>query len=140
MRELSCNHLHVEDSWHPFQYNIFKDHLAVNHANICREIDFLVQHRFVSVTYYLGAFPRMFLRIYIIPFDLANVQGELRVRKEIILGPARRYLRKLLPMITQDHDNWNGDGLPVHYPPLIPSAKVISYVPPHKVAYYILLG
>ena len=140
VQEFICNHTHAEDNWHPFQHNVFKDRLAVNDASVCREIEFLVQHRFISVTYRLGPLPRIFLRIYIVPFDLTNVQGKLRVRKEIILGPARRYFRRLLPKITQDHDNWNGDGLPGYYPTLIPVAKVNSYFPPREDAHYMLLG
>ncbi|KAG6817776.1 hypothetical protein H0H87_003184 [Tephrocybe sp. NHM501043] len=46
------------------------------------------------------------LRIYIIPYDLANVQGQLRIRKKDILSPARRYLRRLLPLIIQDRETW----------------------------------
>jgi hypothetical protein len=143
IQEFTCNHIHAEDSWHPFQHNIFKDHLVVDDTSVCREIEFLVEHRFVSVTYRLGPLQRVYLRIYIIPFDLANVQGKLRVRKEIVLSPARRYLRTLLPKITQDSDNWNGNGLPGHYPTLILSAKVFlislcgenaDYIPARTIA------
>jgi hypothetical protein len=139
VQESVCNHTHAEDGWHPFQNNLFKGHLTVEDASVCREIEFLVQHRFISVTYRLGSLTRVFLRIYIIPFDLANVQGKLRVRKEVILGPARRYLKTLLPKIVQAADNWNGDGFPGHYPSLILSAKVASYFPREKGPQYILV-
>jgi hypothetical protein len=128
-QEFTCRHIHAEDNWHPFEYDVFKDHLAVDDASVCREIEFLVQHRFLAVTYRLSPLQTVYFRIYIIPFDLANVQGKLRVRKEIILGPARRYLRILFPKITQDSDNWNGDGIAGHYPSFIPSAKVVPRFP-----------
>lgn len=123
IQEFICNHVHAEDGWHPFQHNVLKDHLAIDDASLCKEIKFLTEHRFVSVTYRAASLRRVFMRIYFIPFDLANVQGKLRVRKEIILGPARRYLRALLPKITQDSDSWNGNDLSSHCPTLIPSAK-----------------
>jgi len=137
VQEVICNHTHAEDGWHPFEHSVLKDHLAVDDANVCREIEFLVQHRFIAVTYCLGPLPRVFLRIYIIPFDLANVQGKLRVRKEITLNPARRYLRTLLPKISQNSVNWNGDGLLDHSSTLIPSTKVASYLLNGEDAHYI---
>jgi len=61
----------------------------------------------------------MALRIYFIPYDLPNVQGKLRVRKENVLNPAKRYMRNLVPRISQD---WMGlettafmPNLQVHY-------------------------
>jgi hypothetical protein len=53
---------------------------------------------------------KLILRVYLIPYDLANVQGKLRVRKDNILNPAKRYLRNLLPIISQDFGKWR-DGL-----------------------------
>jgi hypothetical protein len=50
----------------------------------------------------------MLLRIYLIPYDLPNVQGKLRVRKSSILNPAKRYMRTLLSRIIQDYDGWRG--------------------------------
>ncbi|KAG6873801.1 hypothetical protein C0995_011026 [Termitomyces sp. Mi166 len=64
------------------------------------------------------------MRVYIIPHDLANVQGQLRIRKKEILGPARRSLRKLLPRLIQDQTSWLEGTVPPDFSPrLIPNNK-----------------
>ncbi|GLB34634.1 putative SNF2 family protein N-terminal domain [Lyophyllum shimeji] len=118
-----CDHAHSEDGWHLFEGKNFDQRLVANNE-LCREMDFLIKHRFISVTYRLGPSMSVVLRIYIIPHDLADVQGQLRIRKEIILAPARRYLRNLLPNVIQDRESWDRGVCPFNQSPtLVPSVK-----------------
>lgn len=108
-----CNHIHSEDGWHPFQGHTFtKGHLARSQdQELCSQLDFLVLYRFLTVTYRIGPSARIiFLRIYIIPYDLPNVKGVLRRRSRdvAILDRAGRYMKTLLPWITQDQYTWAG--------------------------------
>ncbi|KAF8197540.1 hypothetical protein BJ912DRAFT_922970 [Pholiota molesta] len=88
---------------------------------LCIALDYLVRERFIAATYRSNAFGFMDVRIYLIPYDLSNVQGKLRIRKDTILNEARRYLRDLFPRISQDVDRWNGlrptDGETMILPP-----------------------
>ncbi|KAG5341489.1 hypothetical protein C0989_010062 [Termitomyces sp. Mn162] len=64
------------------------------------------------------------LRLYIIPHDLANVKGQLRLRKKEILGPARRSLGRILPRLIQDQTSWLEGTIPPEFSPrLISNAK-----------------
>ncbi|KAF5386941.1 hypothetical protein D9615_001552 [Tricholomella constricta] len=117
---VTCHHSHLEDGWHPFEGSLFDQRLLADNE-LCREIDFLIKHHFISVTYWLGPSMLVVLRIYIIPYDLPNVHGQLRIRKEIILVPARRYLRNLLPNVIQSQDSWD-----LGVRPLNPSAYLVS--------------
>lgn len=74
----------------------------------CQELAFLVKERFISVTYRATYDGALAIRIYIIPHDLSNGQGALRIRKESVLNPAKRYMRSLLPRISQNVEKWNG--------------------------------
>ncbi|KIP07794.1 hypothetical protein PHLGIDRAFT_405997 [Phlebiopsis gigantea 11061_1 CR5-6] len=88
---------------------------------IVRLLDFLILHHFVSVTCRIGLFAQRFMlvmRVYLIPHDLANVDGRLRRRDEVaICTPARKYLSTLLPRLSIKKAAWNGisgpgDGTP----------------------------
>ncbi|KAF8969663.1 SNF2 family N-terminal domain-containing protein [Flammula alnicola] len=104
-----CDHTHAEDGWHHFRAHLVIPHLSsADDITFCRGLEYLVNECFVSATYRSNHDGLMAVRIYLIPHDLANMQGKLRVRKENILAPARRYLRSLLPKISQDVDKWNG--------------------------------
>ncbi len=72
---------------------------------------FLVHHRFVAATYALENEQRLlFIRIYLIPWDLPGSKGELRARDEdAILRPGRRRLKDLFLRIRQDCSLWAGD-------------------------------
>lgn len=55
----------------------------------------------------------MYLRVYLVPFDLANVQGRLRTRDEAtILVPARKCLKSLLQQLVTDVALWEGNDEP----------------------------
>ncbi|KAF8077645.1 hypothetical protein FPV67DRAFT_1462505 [Lyophyllum atratum] len=108
---VACNHAHVGDGWHPFEGRLFDQRLLTDNA-LCREMDFLIKHRFIAATYRLGASAAV-LRVYIIPYDLENIQGRLRIRKEVILAPARRCMRNLLPKVIQSQASWDLGAPPI---------------------------
>ncbi|CAA7270930.1 unnamed protein product [Cyclocybe aegerita] len=104
-----CEHAHVEDGWHEFQAQQVVPQLSnAEDVAFCRGLEFLIKQRFISCTCRCTPDNRMALRVYLIPYDLANVQGKLRIRKDNILSPAKRYLRALVPKISQDIGRWNG--------------------------------
>jgi hypothetical protein len=104
-----CDHNHAEDDWHRFDASGITSRLVDPQSiAFCQELDFLVKQSFISVTYRYSANGQMTLRIYLIPYDLPNVQGKLRVRKSNVLNPAKRYMRTLLSRIIQDHHGWLG--------------------------------
>ncbi|KAF9469380.1 P-loop containing nucleoside triphosphate hydrolase protein [Collybia nuda] len=111
-QSILCGHVHANDSWHLFDGTLFGERFYAGDNTLSSGIKFLVKHHFISATYQLESSTALFLRIYAIPYDLRNVQGKLRVRKEAVLAPARRYLRALLPRITQNPESWQGRALP----------------------------
>ncbi|KAI0929045.1 hypothetical protein AcW2_004861 [Taiwanofungus camphoratus] len=58
----------------------------------------------------------LYLRIYLIPWDLPHAHGRLRMRDTSIINLARKYLNILLPKIVQDDRNWEGE-------PSVPSSR-----------------
>jgi hypothetical protein len=125
IRHTICDHKRAEDDWHYFdasgmisRFNDPQDTI------LCRELDFLVKQSFLSVTYRCADDGRMVLRIYLIPYDLPDVQGKLRVRKSNILNTAKRYMRTLLSRIIQDHNGWLGLPLTADARELIPDRVV----------------
>jgi hypothetical protein len=110
--ESSCDHHHDEDGWHTLRGRpILQRLLTPEDDLLLRELDFLITHLFISCTCRLNRLGNVLhVRIYLIPHDLANVQGRLRIRDEAtILSPARRYLKVLLQRIVQDDTLWEGD-------------------------------
>lgn len=110
VKDQICDHTHAEDGWHVFNAQALVPHLLDStDAAFCHELDFLIKQRFVSITYSsVNSGQLILLRLYLIPYDLSDVQGKLHVRKETILNPAKRYMRTLLPKITRDIDAWFG--------------------------------
>lgn len=103
-----CSHAHAEDDWHHFDAHAVLPHLS-NEDDIvlCQELAFLTKERFVSLTYRASQDGMMVIRVYLIPYDLSNGQGVLRMRKDNVLNPARRYMRGLLPRISQSPEKWD---------------------------------
>lgn len=121
-----CAHSHAEDDWHILQPSRLLTHIKEEvELTLCRELDFLIHHEFLLATY-REFNDMMSIRIYIVPYDLANVQGRLRNRKEAIVSPARRYFQRLLPRISQDIASWNGVGLASGVRPLFSDLPVCS--------------
>lgn len=96
----SCDHTHEEDGWHRF----------TNPTGEWDGLAFLIKHEFVAVTCRLSDDRlALVIRIYVIPWDLANYGGKLRLRDESkVLAPARKYLRALFPKIVRDPAAWEG--------------------------------
>lgn len=85
--------------------------------SFCKGLDFLVQNNFISITYYVpSGGSSLFLRIYLIPFDLPGAGGKLRMRKDNILLPAKRYLSGLFLRISQNPYCWEGRAAHDHQP------------------------
>lgn len=82
--------------------------------SLMRMLDFLVVHQFIAVTCRVEGWSYssvLHLRVYLIPYDLANVEGKLRRRDEAtVLNPARNYLRQLLLKLSRDPETWNAES------------------------------
>ena len=126
-QHLICDHTHAQDGWHSFNVHSIIPHLSdAEDVSFCRQIEFLVKHQFILATYRATHDAKMALRIYLIPCDLSNVQGKLRVRGNNILAPAKRYLRQLLPKIISSEEIWNG---------LQPTKEITTLIPNPKACY-----
>ena len=126
-QHLICDHRHAQDGWHYFSAHSVIPYLSDSEdISFCRQIEFLVKHRFIMATYRATYDAAMALRIYLIPYDLPNVQGKLRVRGESVLAPAKRYLRQLLPRIINNEEIWNG---------LEPTGEISALIPSSKACY-----
>jgi len=105
--ERYCEHYHADDGWHPYLGAApFLPLTNLNDVNLCKNLEFLARHRFLSATYRIYGGGKLVFRIYLTPYDLPGARGTLRVRQENVMAPARRYLRSLLPMIEK---SWEGD-------------------------------
>ncbi|KAH9950194.1 SNF2 family N-terminal domain-containing protein [Amylocystis lapponica] len=73
-------------------------------------LDVLIEHHFIAATCFIGLPGHtLYVRVYLIPFDLANVQGQLRMRDETsVLSPSRPRLKLLLSRICQGSQKWEG--------------------------------
>jgi len=117
-----CTHGHAEDGWHPFRSGVLLPHLSnADDASICTGLDFLVDHQYLSASYrFHDSAEHIYVRIYIIPYDLPGVEGKLFLRSEVVTRRARLYLRRLLPMIDQNLEKWQGHlDIDLCQPPLI---------------------
>ena len=111
-RDVPCSHLHATDGWHVLPSAATLEPMLVpNDTPLLRlrQLDFLMKHSFIAATCRLDAVVNiLFVRIYLIPWDLPGVHGKLRVRDEIsVVAPARRHLRNILAEIVQDDDAWD---------------------------------
>ncbi|KAI0062218.1 hypothetical protein BV25DRAFT_1885404 [Artomyces pyxidatus] len=120
--ESLCDHRHAEDNWHYFLGEALLPHLLhPDQVELCRQIDFLILHKFLAARCSLGASGILHCRIYVIPFDLPNVRGSLRNRDEFsVLKPARACLRNVLPRVVQDMGSWHSDDS-------VPSTRITKY-------------
>jgi hypothetical protein len=103
----------AEDGWHVFAGPLILKYLnnGEDHT-LVHELEFLVLHKFTFASFLLADSNHIFIRIYLIPFDLPGVQGRLRVRRDAIVGPARRCLAGLLPKICRNRECWDGRSVP----------------------------
>ncbi|KAI0332592.1 hypothetical protein GY45DRAFT_1369061 [Cubamyces sp. BRFM 1775] len=96
----------ADDGWRLFPQVVvgFRD----DSGNL-EKIAFLVRHRFIAATSYMDTSnAQLFLRIYIIPWDLPGSRGELRTRDDAVLKPGCKYLRQLFLKIRREHSLWEG--------------------------------
>ncbi|KAJ7193843.1 P-loop containing nucleoside triphosphate hydrolase protein [Mycena pura] len=115
----------AEDGWGVFVAQRVLQHLENPEDDLTlRELDFLVQQKFVFASVSLPTSNHLIIRIYLIPYDLPGVQGQLRVRKEVILLPARRRMADLLPKLSRSPQCWDGLSLPG--PPLAAPGITLS--------------
>ncbi|KAJ3513156.1 hypothetical protein NMY22_g15127 [Coprinellus aureogranulatus] len=106
--DVYCEHRHESDDWHPYLGAApFLPLKNLNDVNLCKALEFLVKHRFLSVTYRVEG-GRVVFRLYLLPYDLAGAKGALRVRQETVLAPARRFLRDILPRVDKSVGAWEG--------------------------------
>ncbi|THH11563.1 hypothetical protein EW146_g8002 [Bondarzewia mesenterica] len=129
-----CSHTHSEDSWHPFDGSPTLLS-SVKDKSVCSSLQYLLQHNFVSASCMLGGLKsRLYIRVYIIPYDLQNLQGKLRVRDESIMKLAKAHLREVLPQIVQSADDWHADDLassgssPTHFLPHTPDGRTLAEI------------
>lgn len=104
-----CSHFHAEDGFHGLDgAHHLRD--CVEEQDVVEALSFLIQLRFVQVTYALAPSASSFtFRIYLVPFDLPGSGGVLRRRDETrIMRPARAFLRKILPRVSTRRSCWDG--------------------------------
>jgi hypothetical protein len=102
--------------WHHYhEIDDIANLMLVEDESLLRSLDFLIRHRFVTATCsirYWSCYSALHIRIYLIPFDLANVEGRLRRRDEnTILKHARKFLRDLLLKLSRNITAWNADSV-----------------------------
>lgn len=111
------------DHWHAYSTR-GSGLFSTEDDQIMRVLDFLILHKFLAASCRIVAGSpsssrptQLYIRIYLIPYDLANVEGILRRRDEaLVLSPARRYMRALLSRVTCDTASWEGKPPQMHLP------------------------
>lgn len=112
IHQKNCLHGHEEDGWHVFRSDWLIECLENSEElALIQGLDFLIHHNFVRATCRGDQDGKLVIRIYLVQFDLSNVQGRLRVRKENTLSAARRYMRTLFPKLSQSPDKWLGQQI-----------------------------
>ena len=111
----SCSHDHQSTSWHHYPgHGGLAGLVRAEYEQFTRLLDFLIVHKFIAATCCVCSpsyHPMLLIRVYLIPYDLANVEGRLRRRDEAtVLGPARKYLRTVLPRLSRDLGMWEGEA------------------------------
>ena len=121
-----CRQPLAEDRWHSIaDPNELRTLLPLNGQVFLFELAFLVKHKFVCATYSARR-NTLFVRLYIIPFDLPNVQGQLRLRDQVtILKPAMGILQRVLSEVSIDKGSWEGGrNLVYHCERFLPVSQV----------------
>ncbi|KAA1469224.1 hypothetical protein DENSPDRAFT_795695 [Dentipellis sp. KUC8613] len=104
----------AEDGWSYFRSEQVIPCLAnAEDEALCRRLEFLIRNEFLVAHCMLGQSQnQLYVRIYLIPFDLAGVRGKLRNRNEVkVMRPARLALRAVLPSIMRDRNTWYADDM-----------------------------
>ncbi len=106
-----CEHSYMADGWHRiYRLSQMLECTDTKDRRLINDMDFLQTHEFIVTSAILAPSTNVLIfRIWLVPYDLPNVQGRLRRRHETkILAPARKAMRRLIPLINQDPAIWSG--------------------------------
>ncbi|KAI0374631.1 hypothetical protein BV20DRAFT_960768 [Pilatotrama ljubarskyi] len=96
----------AEDGWRTFPDVVvgFRDD-----SGGLDSISFLVRYRFVAASYHVDpTHVQLFVRLYVIPWDLAGSRGELRERDQDTVSKGCKHLKKLFYRVRRDPSLWEG--------------------------------
>ena len=100
------------DHWHAYATESEPDLIRLalpEYKSLIRGLKFLTVQKFIAASFHCDKFLR--IRVYLIPFDLAHVEGALLRRDEAtILNPGRKLLRHLLLKLCRDPGCWQGNS------------------------------
>ncbi|KAI0695860.1 SNF2 family N-terminal domain-containing protein [Cerioporus squamosus] len=105
---------HADDGWTTFPHDHDPPVVGVwrddDDSETWESLRFLIRHRFIAATYLVDHYQSLlFVRVYIVPWDLPGSRGVLRSRDEdSVLRPGRRRLKALFLRIRQDRSLWEG--------------------------------
>ena len=117
------------EMWHTFDQETdraLRPFCSPQDTSVLNSLSFLVEHEFSRVTSKFSSLHALlFLRIYLIPYDLPGVQGRLMNRQEHILSHYRRSMKDILPKIINEGEYWRGaDVLPPNPSLFLPPSSV----------------
>ncbi|KAI0086370.1 SNF2 family N-terminal domain-containing protein [Irpex rosettiformis] len=116
---IAATNIHCFGHWHTFCAETESDLAKLmqpKHKSLMRGLRFLTSQKFLAATFFCSDF--LMIRVYLIPFDLARVEGALRRRNETaILAPARKLLRDVFSNLYCDPESWQG-RIHTHYSPM----------------------
>ncbi|KAF7302336.1 Helicase C-terminal domain-containing protein [Mycena chlorophos] len=125
IRRECANDALAEDGWSPFNANLILKHVKSSaDYSLVEGLAFLTAQKFVEATYFAPTPETLVVRVYMIPYDLAGVQGRLRTRAEPLVTTARRLLADLLPRLSRSVASWDGQLTPE--PPSSASGTTLS--------------
>ncbi|CAK5265119.1 unnamed protein product [Mycena citricolor] len=108
---------HDEEDWRVLAPDSVYTHLADSPDEpLKRSLQFLILHRFAHAACLSPSPDLMYIRVYLVPYDLAGAAGALRARRQSDLGKSRRFLDGLLPALSRDPRCWLGRGPHVPQP------------------------
>lgn len=116
----------AEDGWHTFPQVVvgFRDETGG-----LDNISFLVRHRFITATYRVDpSSAQLFVRVYVIPWDLAGSRGELRVRDDDVVVKGCKYLKELFVRLRTDISLWEGSSASSSSPSYFVNPAPVSVV------------
>ncbi|KZV71605.1 hypothetical protein PENSPDRAFT_605479 [Peniophora sp. CONT] len=102
-----------DDRWHDSRHINLANHLASQSDELSwLHLKYLDKYDFLRVQCRLGlSGESLYLRVFLVPFDLPNVQGRLQTRRRdpAILKDACRYLKVVLPQLLQGRSEWDAN-------------------------------
>ncbi|KAK1224204.1 hypothetical protein PQX77_012904 [Marasmius sp. AFHP31] len=102
-----CDHEHNEDGWHDFDSSKFSN--FISEAELLKEVSFLNDHDYISITYSVLDDGTLVLRVYLIPYDLPGGKGRYSLNaREKYMRRAKSSMPNILACIRQDMATWNG--------------------------------